>query len=256
MAPAGRATASGDDADEVPAEGSRGFDEDGYEDGTDDRVAAEGDGDWGALGAGHAAGGLERGWASDPTSTSPSRPPRGRTASLLLVVAGLAAAGAALAPWSTLATSDEERTFTGLTVGDGRFTVVLGLALTVLGGAGLARRRLSGDGALGPLLAALLVVIAGSDLLIGPPTLATFRGISADQIVVDPEAGLYVSLAAGVLALMAALVPRRGARGDGARADGSADVPAPPLARRADARHRPEAPAFRQSGDHRANRAR
>ncbi|OHV69206.1 hypothetical protein [Pseudofrankia sp. BMG5.36] len=259
VAPAGRGAASGDDADEIPAEGAHGFDEDEYED--EYEGGAEADGDWGAPGADHAAGGPERGWSSDPAGAPPARPARGRMASLMLVVAGLAAAGAALAPWSTLATSDEERTFTGLTVGDGRFTVVLGLALAVLGGAGLARRRLSGDGALGPLLASLLIVIAGSDLLIGPPTLASFRGISADQIVVEPEAGLYASLAAGVLALMAALVPRRGAqvdgaRVDGARVDGSADLPAPPSPRRADARHRPETPAFRQSGDHRANRAR
>jgi len=178
----------------------------------------------------------------------PGRPARGRLAGAVLVASGLAAAGAAAAPWSSLATSDEERTFTGLTVGDGRYTVVLGLALVVVGAAALARRRMPGEGLLGLVLAALLTLIAGGDLLIGPPTLATFRGISADQIAIDPEAGLYVSLAAGILALLAAL-PRRGAR-PGSRVE----TRMPPPAGRPPAVRRPETPAPRHAGDHRAHR--
>ncbi|OHV36389.1 MULTISPECIES: hypothetical protein [Pseudofrankia] len=243
----------GRDADEVPAEGDHGSDESESESESGSGSESGLDGGGRPPAAEQDAGRPARGWLPDPPEAPTARPVRGRMASLTLVVAGLAAAGAALAPWSTLASSDEERTFTGLTVGDGRFTVVLGLALAVLGVAGLARRRLSGDGPLGPVLAGLLVVMAGGDLLIGPPTLATFRGISADQIVVRPEAGLYVSLVAGVLALVAALMPRRGAP---AREDEPEDSPMPPLSRRPDARHRPEPPAPRQAGDHRANRTR
>lgn len=139
------------------------------------------------------------------------RPERRPLSALLLIASGLVVAVAATMRWSTLATSDERRTFTGLTVGDGRLTLVLGLALAVLGLARLARRRLApGDALLGPLLAGLVVILAAADLLVGPPTLATFQGISADKIVVRPESGLYLSLAAGALALLAALALARG----------------------------------------------
>jgi len=139
------------------------------------------------------------------------RPPRRALPSLLLTGSGLVVVVAATMRWSTLATSDERRTFTGLTLGDGRVTLLLGLALALLGLARLARRRLApGDRLLGPVLAGLVVVLTGSDLLAGPPTLATFRGISADQIAVRPEAGLYLSLAAGAVALLAAFALARG----------------------------------------------
>jgi len=238
-APVGRVGGSDDVPDAVPAGLAHRLD--GRED----------DGGWVPPAGGQpAGGGRARGL---PSPAAPARQParlaRGRLASLVLLAAGLAAAGAAFAPWSTLATNNERRTFTGLTVGDGRFTVLLGIALAVLGLAGLARRRLSGDGFLGVLLAGLLVVIAGSDLLIGPPTLATFRGISADQIAVEPESGLYLSVAAGVLALLAALMPLRGAPAD-PRGDGP-ELPPTPI----DPRRQVEAPAQRPGGDHRAGRA-
>jgi len=167
------------------------------------------------------------------------RPPRRALPSLLLTGSGLVVVVAATMRWSTLATSDERRTFTGLTLGDGRVTLLLGLALALLGLARLARRRLApGDALLGPVLAGLAVVLTGSDLLTGPPTLATFRGISADQIAVRPEAGLYLSLAAGAVALLAALAL---ARGEGAGRAGQA-------ARRADGGDRRES----GRGGHRA----
>ncbi|MBL7493225.1 hypothetical protein I6A60_36650 [Frankia sp. AgB1.9] len=158
--------------------------------------------------------------AREPSREVPARaggrPERRPLPALLLVACGLVVAAAATMRWSTLATSDERRTFTGLTVGDGRLTLVLGLALAVLGLARLARRRLApGDTLLGPVLAGLVVVLAAADLLVGPPTLATFQGISADKIVVRPESGLYLSLAAGGLALVVALAL---ARGEAARA--------------------------------------
>ncbi|MBL7625808.1 hypothetical protein I7412_01150 [Frankia sp. CN6] len=197
-------------------------------------AASAADGWWGADADGQA------GRAAQDAAAPAARPARRPLPSFLLLVAGLVAVGAAFAPWSTLVASDERRTFSGLTVGDGRVTLVLGAALTLLGAARLARRRLSvADAALSPLLAGLLVVIAGCDLLIGPPTLATFRGISADRIIVEPEIGLYASLAAGAVALLAAIALRRAGHAGPPRPAGD-DRP----------------PAVRAGGDHRAGRSR
>jgi hypothetical protein len=151
----------------------------------------------------------------EETSRRRGAPRRRPLPSFLLFASGFTVSAAAAMRWSTLATGDEQRTFTGLTVGDGRITLVLGLTLAVLGLARLARWRLTpGDAPLGGVLAGLVVILAGADLLAGPPTLATFRGISADKIVVRPESGLYLSLAAGAVALLAALALARGGAAD------------------------------------------
>jgi hypothetical protein len=132
-------------------------------------------------------------------------------AALLLTLSGLVATVAAALPWSTLATSDEERTFTGLMVGDGRITLVLAVGLGGLGVVRLARRSISDAEVMASwLLSGLLVVITGSDVVWGPPTLASFRGVSADLIAVEPRTGLLVSLVAGLVAVIAAAaLPRR-----------------------------------------------
>ncbi len=121
---------------------------------------------------------------------------------------------AAFLPWSTLTSGDETRTFTGLTVGDGRLTLVAGLVLLAAGLAGLrgsagdAARRPGGGvlagGTAARLSAVLLVVLSGFDLAFGPPPLSSFRAISADVFELRPEAGVVVTLAAGAVALYAA----------------------------------------------------
>jgi hypothetical protein len=127
----------------------------------------------------------------------------------VLVLASAVAGIAALLPWSRLSSGGETRTFTGLAVGDGRVTFLLAVALVVIGLARLAHRPLPGADVLAArLLTAILAAVAGSDLVLGPPTLSTFRGISADVIEVRPEAGLLVSAGAGVVALLAALLLR------------------------------------------------
>jgi hypothetical protein len=155
--------------------------------------------------------------ADDAVTAVPRRP----VTAVLLFAAGVVIAVAATMRWSTLATTDERRAFTGLAVGDGRITLALGLALAVLGLARLARRWLApGSALVGMVLAGLVVLVAGGDLLTGPPTLATFRGISADKIAVRPERGLYVSVAAGAVALLCTLsLPRGGGAGGPRRAE-------------------------------------
>jgi hypothetical protein len=176
---------------------------------------------------GAAGSGTEGGTGREASPRRDDRPGRRPVPALLQVVSGLAVAGAATMRWSTLATSDERRTFTGLVVGDGRITLVLGLGLALLGLARLGRRRLTaGDTLLGPLLAGVVVVLAAADVLGGPPTLATFQGVSADKIVVRPEVGLYLSLVAGAVALLAALTlarvaPARGAGSSPGRPEGA-----------------------------------
>jgi hypothetical protein len=178
--------------------------------------------------------------ASPALVAAPAPQPRERhpLASLLLLVAGTGAAGAATQQWSVLATSDERRVFTGLTVGDGRITLVLGLVLALLAVARLARRRLTGaDGATAAVIAVVLLVLTGFDLEVGPPALSSFRGISADKIVVQPQTGLYASVGAAVVGLLAALVLARADRAERAAPPPEAN-PAPDLASRAGRDHR------------------
>jgi hypothetical protein len=193
---------------------------------------------------------------AEPAAAQPETRP---FPSLLLLAAGLAAAGASAMRWSTLATNDEQRTFTGLTIGDGRITLILGLALAVLAAARLAGRRLSSaDGLVGTVFAAVLVILIGIDLLIGPPTLASFQGISADKIVVRPEVGLFVALAAAAVGLLAAGALARADRpGPRSPARPQAAGPREPVTSRdvETAREPGPAPTARASG-HRATRPR
>ncbi|OAA25399.1 hypothetical protein UG55_102259 [Frankia sp. EI5c] len=151
-----------------------------------------------------------------PASTDPRAaavPPRRRDAGLL-VLAGGAAAVASFLPWSTLSSGDETRTFTGMTVGDGRLTLVAGLTLLAVGVIWLRGGARPGNwwpgggvpaGASTARLAALLLtVVSGLDLALGPATLSSFRGISADVFEVRPQVGVGVVLVAGLVALFAA----------------------------------------------------
>jgi hypothetical protein len=127
-----------------------------------------------------------------------------------LAVAALAAAGAAVLPWCELSSGDETRTLTGLTVGDGRLTLVLALVLGWVGCAASAgRRAFAGDVVAARSAAAVIVAVSAFDVALGPPTLSSVRGISADQFELSAQAGVVVSLAAGVLALVAAAGLRR-----------------------------------------------
>jgi hypothetical protein len=126
-----------------------------------------------------------------------------------LVLSSTVAGIAALLPWSRLSSRGETRTFTGLAVGDGRVTFLLAAALVVIGLARLAHRPVSAaDVALARLLAVIMAAVAGSDVVLGPPTLATFRGISAGVIEVRPELGVLVSAGAAAVALLASVLLR------------------------------------------------
>ncbi|WP_157472536.1 hypothetical protein [Frankia sp. EAN1pec] len=145
---------------------------------------------------------------------------RSRRDMALLALGGAVAAVAAFLPWSTLTSGDETRTFTGITVGDGRLTLVTGLVMALIGLASLRGRgrRAGGAGPAGPaadLLVArasalLLVLVSGFDLALGPPSLSSFRAISADVIAVRPQIGVVVTLVAGLVALAAVARPRSG----------------------------------------------
>ncbi|WP_154677039.1 hypothetical protein [Parafrankia discariae] len=142
---------------------------------------------------------------------------RGRDMALL-ALGGAVAAVAAFLPWSTLTSGDETRTFTGVTVGDGRLTLVAGLLMVLVGLASLRGRGrpAGGTGRVGPasdLLVArasalLLVIVSGFDLALGPPSLSSFRAISADVIAVRPQIGVVVTLVAGLVGLVAVARPR------------------------------------------------
>ena len=181
-------------------------------------------GRFGAAGAEHEAGRSAAGARADrhrraePGSDGAQAATGGasRLAAAVLALAGAVAAGAALLPWSRLSSGDETRTFTGLVAGDGRLTLLLGLALVLIGGRLVLGRAPAagggGDGLAARVLALVLVVVAGFDTAIGPPTLSSFRAISADVIELRPEIGPQVTLAAGVVALVAALRLRPGRR--------------------------------------------
>src|SRR5262249_33450957 len=88
-------------------------------------------------------------------------------------------------------------------------TFLLAVALVVIGLARLSHRPLSvADVTAARLLAVIMAAIAGSDVVLGPPTLATFRGISAGVIEVRPEPGVLVSAGAAPVALLASVLLR------------------------------------------------
>jgi hypothetical protein len=144
-----------------------------------------------------------------------------------LAAAALAAAVSAALPWCELSSGDETRTLTGLTVGDGRLTLVLALVMGWIGCSALAgRRAFAGDVVAARSAAAMIVAVSAFDVALGPPTLSSVRGISADRFELSAQAGVVVSLAAGVVALVAATAPSlRRARSDAAgRRPGSSGI--------------------------------
>lgn len=143
---------------------------------------------------------------------SEALPPVRRSAALLLVIAAVVAGIGALLPWSEMASEGETRTFSGLVVGDGRVILALAVGLGLIGLGRLVRRPvLAADVTAARILAVAILVFAGADRAYGPATLASFRAISADLIVIRPRIGLSVCIVAGVLALVAAVLlrPRR-----------------------------------------------
>ncbi|WP_131746383.1 hypothetical protein [Frankia sp. Cppng1_Ct_nod] len=134
----------------------------------------------------------------------------GRLGGLLLAAGGCAAGVAAVLPWSTLSSGDETRTFTGLTVGDGRITLMVGAVLLVMGVVRLVGRRTGVAAAtIAVVLGAGVAALAAFDLAMGPPSLAAIRGLSANQFSVVPERGLILTLAAGLVALAGGSLVRR-----------------------------------------------
>ncbi len=146
--------------------------------------------------------------------------PGGRFAGMLLTIAGGLGGIAATLPWSTISDGEESRTFTGLTVGDGRITLMLAVVLMVIGAAHVAGRRSGGTGGSGGsggtvamLLGAGVAVFAVMDLVAGPASLSSFRALSANQISVVPASGLVLTLVAGSLACVGGWLLRRGRHG-------------------------------------------
>ncbi|AEH09204.1 MULTISPECIES: hypothetical protein [Protofrankia] len=138
----------------------------------------------------------------------------GRFAGVLLTVAGGLGGIAATLPWSTISDGEETRTFTGLTVGDGRITLMVAVVLLVIGAAHVSGRRPGGtEAAVATLLGAGVAVFAVMDLVAGPASLSSFRTLAADQISVAPASGLVLTLVAGLLALVGGWLLRRGRHG-------------------------------------------
>ncbi|WP_322750021.1 MULTISPECIES: hypothetical protein [unclassified Frankia] len=154
---------------------------------------------------------LERGGAGAGRSAQPQPAGAGRLAGLVVCAAGVAAGAGAVLPWSILSSGAETRTFSGLTVGDGRVTMVAGALLVVIGFARvLGRPTGAADGLVVRVLAAGVTVLSTMDIVAGPPSLSSFRGLSADQISVVPESGLVLTLVAGLVALAGSVRLRRG----------------------------------------------
>ncbi|WP_206443051.1 hypothetical protein, partial [Candidatus Protofrankia californiensis] len=134
--------------------------------------------------------------------TEPKPDVRDRLAGMLLAGAGGLGGVAAGLPWSRLSDGEDTRTFTGLAVGDGRITLVVAVVLLVIGVARvLGRRSGAADAAVAMVLGAGVAVFAVMDLVAGPPSLSSFRTLSADQISVVPAPGLVLTLVAGLISL-------------------------------------------------------
>ncbi|WP_239373452.1 hypothetical protein, partial [Frankia sp. Cj5] len=148
--------------------------------------------------------GIERGIVDPDWAVPPPRPARaGRLAGLVVGTAGAVTGAGAVLPWSTLSSGAETRTFSGLTVGDGRVTLVVGVVLLMIGFARLFGRPAgAADGVVARVLAAGVTVLSTMDIIAGPPPLASFRGISADQMSVVPGPGVVLTLVAGLVALV------------------------------------------------------
>ncbi|EIV90960.1 hypothetical protein FraQA3DRAFT_0376 [Frankia sp. QA3] len=179
----------------------------------------------GPVGSAPGAGGsLEPvGAAGQDVTASATRPARTRpAAALAMIVGAVGCVIGSVLPWSEMSSADETRSFNGIVVGDGRLVGVLAVILAVVGAARLARRPIGGGAAdilVARLVAILIVVIAGLDRAYGPPTLASFRAVSADVISIHPQNGIMVTLGSGVLALIGAVLlqARTAAAAGGAR---------------------------------------
>jgi hypothetical protein len=133
-----------------------------------------------------------------------------RPVAVLLATAAVVVAVAAVLPWSELSSGDETRTLTGLAVGDGRLTGMLAAVLAWVGCAAAAgRRAFAADVVVAQLAAVGVVAVTAFDVVFGPPTMSSVRGISAAQIAVRAEVGVVLSLVAGLVALLAAALLRR-----------------------------------------------
>ncbi|MCM3922072.1 hypothetical protein ND748_10425 [Frankia sp. AiPs1] len=159
-----------------------------------------------------AAGQAVTGPATAPGRTRPA-------AALAMIVGAVGCVIGSVLPWSEMSSADETRTFSGIVVGDGRLVLVLAVILGVVAAARLARRPIGGGAAdvlAARIIAILIVVIAGLDRAYGPPTLASFRAISADVISIHPQNGIMLTLGSGILALIGAgLLQRRAAPAGG-----------------------------------------
>ncbi len=144
----------------------------------------------------------------------PSQVRRSAAALAMVVGAAGAAIGSAM-PWSTMTSRDETRTFSGVVVGDGRLILVLAVLVALIAVGRLAHRPLGPGGAdilAARLVSAAIIVVAVFDRIYGPPTLASFRAVSADQIAIIPEVGLTLTLGSGVVALAGAILLQAGPR--------------------------------------------
>ncbi|WP_193790316.1 MULTISPECIES: hypothetical protein [Frankia] len=152
-----------------------------------------------------AAGQTVTGPATAPDRTRPA-------AALAMIVGAVGSVIGSVLPWSEMSSADETRTFNGIVVGDGRVVLVLAVLLGIVGAARLVRRPIGGSAAdvlVARVVAILIVVIAGLDRAYGPPTLASFRAISADVISIHPQNGVMVTLLSGILALIGAVLLER-----------------------------------------------
>lgn len=130
-----------------------------------------------------------------------------------MIAAGLMAAVGALMTWSTLTSGGERRTFSGLAVGDGRFTLAMGVVSILIGSVGLAKRPFPGrgaDGRIALVLGVLTMALAAADVVAGPPTLASFRRLSANAITITSGNGLSLTITAGVGVIVGAALVLRG----------------------------------------------
>ena len=137
-----------------------------------------------------------------PATGASTRPATG-----LLGIGGALSLIGSVLPWSELSSGGERRVFSGVTVGDGRICLLIGLALIVCAALVATGRAAPGpDRATGPVpaaaaaLAAVVLLLTGADYAAGPAPLASFRGLSAGLVHLEPRAGLAVTLLGGLLA--------------------------------------------------------
>ncbi|WP_192029121.1 hypothetical protein [Candidatus Frankia nodulisporulans] len=138
--------------------------------------------------------------AAEPASAV-STPVRVRPVAALAVLVGAIGAGAgSVMPWSSLSDGEQVRQFSGVEVGDGRVVLVLAVGLAAVALSRLAYRPFGAglvDIVFVRLSAVATVVLTGLDRMYGPPTLASFRAVSADAIIIAPRSGLTLAWCRG-----------------------------------------------------------